>query len=86
MPIFFWRVKEEQFNDALTRAAGVIVDPLANDETVTPGGTIGVAVRTFLGAASPAKVVRAAVTAPAGWQVGVTDAEGSAASTTRRAP
>ena len=55
----------------------MIVDPLSDVETVTPGSSIIVAVRTFLGPSSPAKVVRAAVAAPAGWQVGVTDAEGS---------
>ena len=73
---FLLAVKEEQLNDAVARAASVIVDPLSDVETVIPGDSLIVAVRTFLGPASPAKVVKAAVTAPAGWQVGVTDAEG----------
>jgi LmbE family N-acetylglucosaminyl deacetylase len=74
---FLLAVKEEQLNDAVARAASVVVDPLSDVETVIPGNSIIVAVRTFLGPSSPAKVVRAAVTAPQGWQLDVTDAEGS---------
>jgi LmbE family N-acetylglucosaminyl deacetylase len=74
---FLLAIKEEQLNDAVARAASVVVDPLSDVEMVTSGSSIIVAVRTFLGASSPAKVVRSSVTAPVGWQVGVTQAEGS---------
>jgi len=73
---FLLAIKEEQLNDAVARAASVVVDPLSDVETATPGSSIIVAVRTFLSPSSSAKVVRAAVTAPPGWQVGVTDEEG----------
>ena len=45
---FLLAVKERDFTDALVRAAGVVVDPLADAETVVPGGTLNVSVRTFL--------------------------------------
>ena len=61
--------KEDEFSAALTRAAGVIVDPLANDETLQPGGTIGVTIRTFAEEANLARVVSATVRAPEGWTV-----------------
>jgi LmbE family N-acetylglucosaminyl deacetylase len=66
---FLLAVKEEQFVDALVRAAGVVVDPLADVETVTPGGTVNVTVRTFVASASPAKVVTATVATPSNWQI-----------------
>src|SRR5262245_12916329 len=50
---FLLAIKEEQLNDAVARAASVIVDPLSDVETVTPGSSIIVAVRTFLGPSSP---------------------------------
>jgi hypothetical protein len=74
---FLLAIKEEQLNDAVARAASVIVDPLSDVETAVPGSSMIVAVRTFLSPSSPAKIVRAAVTAPMGWQVAATDAEGS---------
>src|SRR5688572_27227127 len=45
---FLLAVKERDFSDALVRAAGVVVDPLSDAETVTPGGTLVVSARTFL--------------------------------------
>ena len=42
------RAKERDFADALVRAAGVVVDPLSDAETVTPGGAVNVSARTFL--------------------------------------
>jgi LmbE family N-acetylglucosaminyl deacetylase len=67
---FLLAFKEEDFTDALARTAGVVVDPLADDETVVQGGTLDVTVRAFLPEGSPAGVSDAAVTAPPGWTVG----------------
>lgn len=66
---FLLAFKEHEFADALTRAAQVVVDPLADAETVLPGGTITVTVRTFLQPGTPVTVIAAAVKAPAGWTV-----------------
>ena len=41
--------RNDDFADALVRAAGVVVDPLADAETVVPGGHVDVTVRTFAG-------------------------------------
>ena len=72
---FLLAFKEEDFADALARAAGVVVDPLADDETVVQGSDVGVNVRTFLPPDSPATIVRAVVNAPAGWRVTPAGAE-----------
>ena len=61
--------KEEEFSTALTRAAGIVVDPLADDETVQPGGTTVVAVRTFEANPALVQVTSATVRAPDGWTV-----------------
>jgi hypothetical protein len=68
---FLLAFKEDEFVDALTRAAGVTVDPLADDDTVVQGSKFGVNVRTFLVDGSPAKTNAATVKAPAGWMVQV---------------
>jgi LmbE family N-acetylglucosaminyl deacetylase len=61
--------KEQEFADALVRAAELVVDPLADKETIVQGGSVTVDVRTF--AANPAnvKIVSAAVRAPDGWKI-----------------
>jgi LmbE family N-acetylglucosaminyl deacetylase len=66
---FLLAFKERDFIDALTRAAGVVVDPLADDETVVQGTSVDVSVRTFLPEDSAVKVTSATVTAPRGWTV-----------------
>ena len=76
---FLLAFKERDFVDALTRAAGVVVDPLADVETVVPGASVGVSVRTFLpadaaGRGAQGQVATIAVTgtmvnAPRGWMV-----------------
>lgn len=73
---FLLEVKESDFSEALAMAAGVVVDPLADAETVVPGGSLGVAVRTFLGGPGPVTVQGATVAAPAGWR---TEMRGAAA-------
>ncbi len=65
--------KEEDFVDAAVRAAGVVVDPLADRETVVPGESATVSVRTFIampaGSAVPAQNISARVVAAQEWRV-----------------
>jgi LmbE family N-acetylglucosaminyl deacetylase len=63
---FLLAVKERDFGEAVVRAAGVNVDPLSDEETIAPGGTLHVDVRTFIesGAAS---VVSTMLHVPATW-------------------
>ncbi len=61
--------KERQFEEALQRAAGVVIDALANSETVTPGGSLAVQVRAYVPNPSEAKIGPASLAAPAGWKV-----------------
>jgi LmbE family N-acetylglucosaminyl deacetylase len=66
---FLLAVKERDFADALVRAAGVVVDPLSEAETVTPGSSFTVAARTFLADPALVKITGTALRAPAGWTV-----------------
>ena len=66
---FLLAFKEQDFVEALARAAGVVVDPLADEETVVQGGTLNVAVRTFVPQGAPVKIVDASVVAPSSWRV-----------------
>ena len=67
--LFLLGLKEREFVDAIARAAQVVVDPLSDRETVVPGGSLTVAVRTFLPTADAATIVDIAVHAPMGWTV-----------------
>jgi hypothetical protein len=66
---FLLAFKEHDFIEALTRAAGVDVDPIADEETVVQGTSVGVAVRTFLPAGSSVSITSTSVHAPQGWTV-----------------
>jgi hypothetical protein len=66
---FLLGVKELQVEQALVRAAGVTVDPLADAETVIPGESIGVAVRVFLARKDTVSIPKIALAAPDGWTV-----------------
>jgi LmbE family N-acetylglucosaminyl deacetylase len=66
---FLLSFKERDFSDALARAAEIVVDPLADAETVVPGGAVTVTVRTFMPEDSVVKVTSAKVKAPGGWTV-----------------
>jgi LmbE family N-acetylglucosaminyl deacetylase len=66
---FMLSFKERDFEEALAVAAGVVFDPLADDETVVQGGTVGVNLRMFAAAGAPVKVTGARVVLPAGWIV-----------------
>jgi LmbE family N-acetylglucosaminyl deacetylase len=65
--------KEVEFSDALVRAAGVIVDPLADDETIAQGSGTVVAVRTFAASPSLVRITDAGLAAPEGWLVAAAD-------------
>jgi LmbE family N-acetylglucosaminyl deacetylase len=66
---FVLSFKERDFGTAAIRAAGVIVDPLAEEETVVPGGNFGVNVRVFLTQPSFATIVSMTLKAPPQWRV-----------------
>ena len=66
---FLLAAKENEFADALARASGVVVDPLASQETVIAGESIDVQVRTFIPSESIDSIPKAVVNAPAGWAV-----------------
>ena len=67
---FLLEVKERDFASAIARAAQVVVDPLADSDSVVSGGQLGVTVRVFAPRGTPVTVVGARVHAPAGWTVG----------------
>jgi LmbE family N-acetylglucosaminyl deacetylase len=61
--------KEGDFVEALAQAAGIVVDPLSDEETVVPGGSVDVNVRTFLEREGLATIKNVTLNAPQGWQV-----------------
>ncbi len=61
--------KEADIADALALAAGIVVDPLADEETVVPGGTVGVSVRTFLEHPTLTRATNTTLNAGSGWRV-----------------
>jgi LmbE family N-acetylglucosaminyl deacetylase len=66
---FLLSMKEHDFVEAVTRAAGIVVDPLADTETVVPGGRVAVNVRVFLAQPSLASVTSMTVKVPSSWAV-----------------
>jgi len=72
---FLLALKEDEFVDALVRAAEVDIDPLGGRETVAPGDDVSVSVRTFLPAGSNVKVNKATINAPAGWSIAMVQAQ-----------
>jgi LmbE family N-acetylglucosaminyl deacetylase len=66
---FVLALREQDFTEAIIRAAGVVVDPLADTETVVAGGRVGVNVRVFLAQPSLASVGAMTVKAPQSWAV-----------------
>jgi LmbE family N-acetylglucosaminyl deacetylase len=60
--------KEADFVEALAQAAGIVVDPLSDEETVVPGGSVEINVRTFLEREGLATIKNVALNAPQGWR------------------
>ncbi|HZF41064.1 MAG TPA: PIG-L family deacetylase, partial [Blastocatellia bacterium] len=67
--------KEQEFNDALAKSHGVIVDALSSAEIVTPGEPVDVTTNVFIGWPAPgengsnAASPKIQLVAPAGWRV-----------------
>jgi LmbE family N-acetylglucosaminyl deacetylase len=61
--------KAEQFEAALVQATGLVVDALADRETVAPGETFGVAVNAFVPETSPVEVMSGRLEVQAAWSV-----------------
>ncbi|MEO8682007.1 MAG: PIG-L family deacetylase, partial [Vicinamibacterales bacterium] len=53
---FLLAFKEDEYEEALAMAAGVVIDPLASTETVTPGDGVGITVRAFVADGSTATI------------------------------
>ncbi|HEY3135203.1 MAG TPA: PIG-L family deacetylase [Blastocatellia bacterium] len=64
---FLLKQKETDFEDALLKSEGVVVDCFADDEVVTPGQTFNVSVSAY--ANSTAKLGKSELLAPKGWTV-----------------
>ena len=77
---FLLALKERQFSTALVSFSGIVVDPLADRETVEAGGTVDVNVRTFA-ASALARPPEVTLKTPDGWRAtrmaeGAADAPG----------
>lgn len=64
--------KESEFNDALVKANGVIVDALSSTEIVTPGEKVEIAAHVHIGSATDENIAKAAapsvkLNTPADW-------------------
>ncbi|MBV9241013.1 MAG: PIG-L family deacetylase, partial [Acidobacteria bacterium] len=64
-----WTRTKMLFERSLARAAGIQVDALADSETVVPGDSLMVSVKSFLPADGPAHVVETTLTGPTGWTI-----------------
>ena len=71
--------EERGFEHALVMATGIQVDALSDRETVTPGSSFTVAVKTYVADKGLVHLGDAALHAPAGWRIGAAPAQ-----TTRR--
>ena len=72
---FLLAIKEREAVDALVRTAEITLNPLADRETVVPGGTLTVSARLF-GQKDAAVNISARVKAPAQWTVAPASGEG----------
>ena len=67
--------KIEELETTILLAAGVYIDALADSETVVPGSTLTVAVRTFSPDSSPVTLTEAHLSLPAGWSASASNAD-----------
>ncbi|MEP7337533.1 MAG: PIG-L family deacetylase [Acidobacteriota bacterium] len=61
--------KEKEFNDALAKAHGVVVDALSNTEIVTPGEAVDVAAHVYFRPTAGNAAPEARLLAPAGFRI-----------------
>ncbi|HEY7181698.1 MAG TPA: PIG-L family deacetylase, partial [Blastocatellia bacterium] len=67
--------KDQEFNDALAKSHGVVVDALSDTEIVTPGESVGVTANVYIGRPAPgengsnAASPKIQLEAPAPWRV-----------------
>jgi LmbE family N-acetylglucosaminyl deacetylase len=66
---FLLNLKEQDFEDALAKAEGVVIDCLADDEIVTPNQIFTVGVSVFRGGARSAIDAKAILQVPRNWTV-----------------
>ena len=64
---FLLKQKETDFEDALAKSAGIVVDCLADDEVVTPGQTFNVTLNAYANA--PAKLAGYGLVSAPGWTI-----------------
>jgi LmbE family N-acetylglucosaminyl deacetylase len=64
---FLLAVKVAQFEDALVRASGIVVDALADREVASAGDTLSVSVNVFLPDGTPVTPGAGTLVVPAGW-------------------
>ncbi|HEX8998486.1 MAG TPA: PIG-L family deacetylase [Blastocatellia bacterium] len=67
--------KEQEFNDALAKAHGVVVDALTNTEIVTPGEAVDVAAHVYFGASAANSSPMAALLTSKGFRVEAIEAQ-----------
>jgi LmbE family N-acetylglucosaminyl deacetylase len=66
---FLLNIKERDFEDALAKAEGVVVDCLADDEVVTPNQTFSVGVSVYRSGARSSAEAQTTLQVPKGWTV-----------------
>ncbi len=66
---FLLEHKEREFEEALVRAAGLVVDALSNTETVATGESFVVTVKAYVDQPAVTELVDVALTVPPGWEV-----------------
>lgn len=66
---FVLALKESEFEDALVRASGLVVDVLANTETAAPGEAVHASVHIYVPDGSAVTLAPSTLDAPQGWQV-----------------
>lgn len=66
--------KEEEFSEALRRAAGVEVDTLVDTETIVAGDSALVTTRVFVPEETPVRLGKTSLRLPRGWQARAIDA------------